>query len=86
MHVCTLRWLVSKLQEPVKTFPYAWPVFFRLTAFNRLDRLPLVFIAGSITTVRPRMRIESERGQKEAGFVIFHHLVFLRRLLAWLNQ
>jgi hypothetical protein len=41
--VCTLRWLVSKLQEAVKAVSYAWPVFFWLTALERLDRLPLVF-------------------------------------------
>lgn len=51
IQACTLRWLVSKLQESAKTFPYAWPVFFRLTAFNRLDRLPLVFVEYGITTV-----------------------------------
>ena len=48
---CTVRWLVSKLQEAVQAFPYAWPVFFRLTAFNRLDRLPLVFVTESVMTV-----------------------------------
>jgi len=49
---CTVRWLVSKLQEAVKAFPYAWPVFFWLTASERLDKLPQVFAASSDTTIR----------------------------------
>jgi hypothetical protein len=44
MQVYTVRWLVLKLQEAVRAFSYAWPVFFRLTAFKRLDRLPQVFV------------------------------------------
>jgi hypothetical protein len=52
LYECTLRWLVSKLQEVVKAFPYAWTAFFRLTASERLDRLPQVFAASSDTTVR----------------------------------
>jgi len=35
-----------------KRFPYAWPVFFWLTASERLDRLPLVLAASSDTTIR----------------------------------
>jgi len=31
-------------KTPVKAFPYAWSVFFRLTDMKRLDRLPQVFI------------------------------------------
>jgi hypothetical protein len=48
----TLRRLVLKLQEAVKAFPYAWLVFFWLTASGRLDRLPQVFAASSDTTIR----------------------------------
>ena len=52
VETCTLRLLVSKLQEPMKAFPYAWPVFFWLTASERLDRLPLVFAASNDATIR----------------------------------
>ena len=73
---CTLRWLVLKLQEAVEAFPYVWPVFFRLTASERLDRLPLVFVAAHITTVCLRMCTESERGHVGAGSLLFTILFF----------
>jgi len=42
-------------KTPVKAFPYAWSVFFRLTDMKCLDRLPQVFtvdlfIAVSLTS------------------------------------
>jgi hypothetical protein len=49
---CTVRWLVSKLQEAGEAFPCAWPVFFWLTASERLDRLPQVFAAASDKIIR----------------------------------
>jgi len=39
-------------KKPLKAFPYAWPVFFWLTASERLDRLPQVFAASSNRTIR----------------------------------
>jgi hypothetical protein len=50
--VCTLRLPVSKLQDAGEGYSLHQPVFFWLTALERLDRLPQVFGASSDTTIR----------------------------------
>jgi hypothetical protein len=49
---CTVRWLVSKLQEAGEGVSLRLAVFFWLTASERLDKLPQVFAASSDTTIR----------------------------------
>jgi hypothetical protein len=54
---CTVRWLVSKLQEASEGDSLRLAVFFWLTASERLDRLPQVFAASSDTIIYSFMNI-----------------------------
>src|SRR5512146_2400349 len=73
-------------KAPVKAFPYAWSVFFRLTVQERLDRLPQVFASDIFIVVSLTSHFNQNEVSTERRAVAIHHILFQGRFLAWLNQ
>jgi DNA-binding protein HU-beta len=63
----------------VKVFPYAWRVFFWLTALERLDRLPLV-LPHPATQLFVHEYSWSLSEVNKGPFTVFHHLRFFKEV------
>ncbi len=72
MQGCTVRWRVLKLQESAKTFSCIYSVLFRLTAFNRLDKIAQISLivnsSVAVHSLKGEYLIEEIRGKFSLSF------------------